>query len=49
MIITKECIGEFKAIYLKEYGEEISDKEARDRATRLISLYKAVYVDYREE
>ena len=30
MILSQEQIDEFKALYLKEYGKEISDEDARE-------------------
>jgi len=53
MSLSKQAIDEFKAIYKKEFKEEISDEDARERAERLIRLYRAVYYptsdDYKEE
>ena len=43
MILTQEKINEFKAIYLKVYGEEISDDEARDKGARLVRLLTDAY------
>lgn len=42
-MLPKEAIDEFKAIYKKEFGEEISDSEAYEKGLRLIQLIKAVY------
>lgn len=41
--IPPKALEEFKAIYKKEYGEELSDEEALKRATRLMTLFRAVY------
>ena len=43
-MISKEALEEFKKIYKKEFGEDISDKDALDKATNLLNLYKAVYL-----
>jgi hypothetical protein len=43
-MISKEALEEFKKIYKKEFGEDISDKDALDEATNLLNLYKAVYL-----
>lgn len=43
MRLTEEDLKEFKRIYKKEFGEDISDKDALEKATRLIRLVKAVY------
>ena len=44
-MLLKEAIEEFKRIYKKEFGVEISDEEASFRANNLVNLYKAVYGD----
>ena len=41
--LSKEAIKEFKEIYKKEFGEEISDREAYDKASNLLRLFEAVY------
>lgn len=43
-MLPKEAIEEFKEIYKKLYGEELSDEEASKRANNLVNLYKAVYL-----
>jgi len=43
MQLSKEALEEFKRIYKAEFGEEISDQEALDKATRLINLVRIVY------
>ena len=42
-MIPKEAVEEFKKIYKKNFGVNLSDKEALRRATNLLNLYKAVY------
>jgi len=42
-MLPDEAIEEFKEIYKKEFGEELSNEEARKRAERLFGLFKAVY------
>lgn len=42
-MLSKQAIDEFKAIYKKEFGEEISDEEAREKGQKLISLFKTIY------
>jgi hypothetical protein len=44
MTLSDQQIEEFRKLYLKEYGKEISFEEAKDRAIRLVGLYKAVYL-----
>ena len=43
MILTQEKINEFKAIYLKVYGREVSDDEAREQGSRLVRLLTDAY------
>jgi len=43
MELTKETIKEFQEIYKKEFGEEINEVVARERARRLLELLKVVY------
>jgi len=42
-MISKESLGEFKKIYKEEFGEEISDQEALEQATKLLRLVEIVY------
>ena len=44
-MLPKKAVEEFKKIYKKSYGVELSDEEAADKANRLVNLYKAVYSD----
>jgi aldehyde:ferredoxin oxidoreductase len=44
-MLPKKAIEEFKKIYKKSYGVELSDEEATDKANRLVNLYRAVYSD----
>ena len=44
-MLPKRAIEEFKKIYKKSYGVELSDEQAADKANRLVNLYKAVYSD----
>jgi len=43
MSLPKEAIEEFKEIYKKESGKEISDQEALEMATNLLTLFSAIY------
>ncbi len=43
MQISKEALEEFKEIYKREFGVELSDADTLDKATRLLTLMKAVY------
>ena len=42
-MLPTEAIEEFKQIYKKEFGIEISDEESLRRASNLVNLYRAVY------
>lgn len=41
--MSKEAIDEFKKIYREEYGQELSDEEARKKAKQLLTLFKGTY------
>jgi hypothetical protein len=43
MMVPKEALEEFKEIWKKEYGEDISDDYALERATTLLTLFDIVY------
>lgn len=40
MRLPKEAIEELKEIYKKEFGEELSDKDAQEMAHRLMGLFQ---------
>lgn len=42
-MLPQEAIKEFKKLYLKNYGIQLSDEEATYRANNLVALYSAVY------
>lgn len=42
-MISKEALEEYKRIYKKEFGKEISDAEALEQATKLFRLMEIVY------
>ena len=42
-MISEEALKEFKVIYKKEFGIDLSDKDALESATKLLTLMKAVY------
>ena len=43
-MISKESLEKFKELYKKEFGEELSDQVVLDKATRLLNLYRAIYL-----
>ncbi len=54
MGLSKKAIEEYKEIYKKEFGEEISDGEAQEQGENLIRLFKVIYrpipgENYKEE
>ena len=42
-MISKESLEEFKKIYKKRFGENLSDQVALEKATKLLNLVKTVY------
>jgi hypothetical protein len=42
-MLPKEAIIEFKKVYAKVYGAELSDAEAERRANNLVGFYSEVY------
>jgi len=42
-MISKKALKEFKEIYQKEFDIELSDKDALEKAIKLLNLMKAVY------
>jgi hypothetical protein len=42
-MISEEALKEFKTIYKKEFGIDLSDKDALESVTKLLTLEKAVY------
>jgi hypothetical protein len=42
-MLPSEAIIEFKKIYVKVYGVELSDADAERRANNLVGFYAAVY------
>ena len=43
MILSKRAIEEFKELYLKEFKEQLSDDQAEEMASSLLSLFKIIY------
>jgi hypothetical protein len=42
MALSKEAIEEYKKIYKDKFGEDISDKEAREQGENLIALFRVI-------
>lgn len=49
MVISEKALEEFKAIYKKEYGKEISDADARESAENLLNFARVVYDGYERD
>ncbi|GEM_PF-5867346 len=47
MKLTEEKIEEFRMLYLKEFGEKISKKEAFERAVSFLNLMKLAYKSFK--
>jgi hypothetical protein len=43
MEISQKALEEFKDIWRKQFGEEISDKDAYEEAICLLRLFKVIY------
>jgi len=43
MIPSKEAVEEFKEIYEKRFGEELSDQDALEKASKLLRLMEIIY------
>jgi hypothetical protein len=37
--LSREALAEFKAAYLNEFGEELSDAQAQEMAVRLLRFF----------
>ena len=48
-MLSKEALDEFKVIWRKEFGTEISDQEATDQAINLLTLFNAIYKPIKRE
>ena len=43
-MITEKDLKEYKRLYKKEYGVDLSDKEVLDKTSRLVRLMRVVYL-----
>jgi len=43
MKLSKKAIDEYKEIYKRKFGEEITDQEAYEQASNLLRLFKVIY------
>jgi len=42
-MISQKSLEKFKRLYKERFKEELTDKEALQKATRLLNLYRTVY------
>lgn len=49
MWLRNETLEEFKAICRDEFGVELSDVEAHERAVAVLDLFSLLYLERREE
>lgn len=42
-MISKEQLEKFKEIYKNQFGEELSDQDALEKATKLLNMMKVIY------
>jgi hypothetical protein len=42
-MISEERLKEFKRIYKKKFGKEISNQEALEKATKLLRMVELIY------
>jgi len=48
-MISKKALEEFKKIYKEEFGSDISDEEALEKATNLLNLFRVIYKPIRKD
>lgn len=49
MQLGDEQIKEFKAIYEKEFGVKLNDKDALEKATKVINFVRLIYKPIKKE
>lgn len=48
-MISDAALNEFREIWRKEIGTEISDEQAMEEATQLLTLFDAIYRPIKKE
>jgi len=43
-MLSASSITKFQQIFFAEYGESLSEAEAREMGERLVNLYRAIYL-----
>ena len=49
MSLSKEAIEEFRKIYKKKFGKDISYQEALEKGNKLLALVRAVYKPIKQD
>ena len=42
-MLSKQALSDFKSIYKQEFGESISDQEAKEKGEKLLRLFSLIY------
>lgn len=48
-MISKEMLEKFKTIYQKRFGEDLSDQDALEKATKFLRLVELIYKPMTQE
>lgn len=48
-MISREALNEFKKIYKEEFGKEIFDEEATEKAINLLTFFDAIFKPIKKE
>lgn len=48
-MISQEMLEKYKTLYRKNFGKDISDQEALEQATKLITLVSLIYKPITQE
>ncbi|OGY45752.1 MAG: hypothetical protein A2744_00010 [Candidatus Buchananbacteria bacterium RIFCSPHIGHO2_01_FULL_44_11] len=48
-MLSKEAVKEFKAIWRKQFGEDISDEKAAEEGINLLTILDAIYRPIKKE
>lgn len=43
MLISKDSLEQFKAIYTSEFGEDLNDIDLEEKARMLLNVFTAIY------
>lgn len=48
-MISQEALNDFKKIWREQFNEDVSDAEAMEQATKLLTLMNAIYRPIKKE